>query len=149
MKPFNLEEALRGEKVVLRNGSQAYVLAKKPDDAINQWALIGCLCGHGQTLTWGLNGKEKPFEERENPFDILGMYQPKRETVTVTLTLPCPLKEWQPDCWFIDLNITGLTPEPSNKLKKTAITNKISYGNCFASKEDAQAWIDAMKNNRA
>nr|DAT32027.1 MAG TPA: hypothetical protein [Caudoviricetes sp.] len=71
---------------------------------------------------------------------------PKSDTITVTLPKPFKAKKGD-DFWFIseDLNcnqelkidcVLDSNGEPSN----------YKDGNCFRSKDDAQAWLDAMKN---
>lgn len=83
MKPFNLEEAVNGEPVVLRNGSKAYVLADLRD-LFNSNISIRCLVGVSSTkedsgvysgkMTWRYDGT---YYDRlgESDYDIVGMYE--------------------------------------------------------------------------
>ena len=69
--------------------------------------------------------------------------QPK----TITITLPCPLEKPQNGMWFIDeLRVEKSSYTDDNQ---DAINEDLLEAGCyFATKEDAQAWIDALKNNR-
>ncbi len=77
MKPFNLEEALAGRKVVLRNGDYAIVAAYNPN-ADKECALIGWY--DGESLSWFLEGNFSANGIGER-FDIVGM-APTIETRT-------------------------------------------------------------------
>lgn len=69
--------------------------------------------------------------------------EPSPKSNTITVTLPKPFKPKPNEkFWFIDK--VGANLQASCKIKSNhALT---SDGNYFASKADAQAWLDAMKN---
>jgi hypothetical protein len=75
MKPFNLEAALKGQKVVLRNGLTATVAAYNKDaDTLHQ--IIGWT-SDGYALSWSAKGQECR-EYDHNGDDIVGMAPIKR-----------------------------------------------------------------------
>lgn len=90
MKPFDLEKALAGEPVILRNGSKAFVLADLrdlfPKDTYFPRCLVGvyshndCHKAFYGTARWKPNGKY--FEHlKESSSDIVGMWcEPKLTT---------------------------------------------------------------------
>ena len=206
MKPFNLEKALAGEPVMLRNGNKAEIYFLVPDyythidgsntltpirglifdknnNVINLsagWTLDGycysdCLNNCDIVGMWEekeltqeeilekaynenlritfprallTNGYEVIAKTKHNSYIIrngsyivdscnlddvtFSIYQEKqKETETFTVTLPKPFKPKKGDTFFY-LTFDG--KEDS------------SNGNCFRTREDAQAWLDAMKN---
>lgn len=212
MKPFDLQEALNGAPVQLRNGQEAYVvgLSKVSPEDGNSY-IVG---EFGRNLcNWSKDGKY--WLKRESEFDIVGMleepeltseqvlekaYQeglrvrlddgfeypvigkarggsyllgderntyimwcedfgepeicledtaelsPKSDTITVTL--PKPFKAQKGDnFWFITEDL-----DSNQQLKIDVVLDSngdsANYkdGNCFRTFEDAQAWLDAMKN---
>lgn len=201
MKPFDLQEALNGAPVQLRNGQKAYVvgLSKVGAEDGNSY-IVG---EYGRNLcNWSKDGKY--WLKSESELDIVGMYEEPKLTSeqvlekayqenlpldaigkkafviaktkdgdyvmqcgednlyfascevewefykdhapksnTITVTLPKPFKpEPNEKFWFIDK--VGADLQVSCKIKSNhALT---SDGNYFASKADAQAWLDAMKS---
>lgn len=66
---------------------------------------------------------------------------PKSDTITVTL--PKPFKPKQGETYYsITPDGEGVDTMHANRLDHSSILN----GNCFRTFEDAQAWLDAMKN---
>ncbi|MHB9991730.1 pyruvate kinase [Pasteurella multocida] len=155
MKPFDLEKALAGEPVVLRNGSKAFIAKSIPTEHVKkEGELIGYLVEDSKfhsCATWTKDGKYNPYFS-SHIYDIIGMYEEPRPTVT--LTLPCPIQEPQEGMWFID-DINSENPigkseyTRNNHMHWMKLNHRNLYlGVYFASKEDAQAWLDAMKNAR-
>lgn len=146
-EPFDLNRALNGEPVMLRNGLKAYVKYVMPKEYKGSHSMKGYVIDDkwsdgAYTLSWHLNGKA--IEENCNHhLDIIGMYkEPKPQTNTVTLTLPCPLKEPRDEMWFIS---------PWEEVSKSSYDRNMSERDFkerpyFASKADAQAWVDTLKN---
>ncbi len=140
-EPFDLQRALAGEPVMLRNGSKANILKQIKD------TLIGYF-DECSPFSWGMNGDGDRAADSNH--DIIGMWKdPEPVSNTVTLTLPCPLKEPKDEMWFIKdngviLKSGYLERDPS----RTYNRDKLNAGFYFGSKEDAQAWLDAMKKNR-
>lgn len=201
MKPFDLQEALNGALVQLRNGQKAYVvgLSKVGAEDGNSY-IVGEY--ERNLCNWSKDGKY--WLNRESEWDIVGMYEepkltseqvlekayqenlpldaigkkafviaktkdgdyvmqcgednlyfashkiewefykdPVQKSDTITVTLPKPFKPKPNEkFWFIDK--VGADLQVSCKIKSNhALT---SDGNYFASKADAKAWLDAMKN---
>lgn len=154
MKPFDLEAALQGEPVQLRNGDKGIICYKVPNEYIY---------ANGDTVNYPLKGmvlSNKGFIadsnacwcedgrytidvhiEPEHPQDIIGMWE--EPTPTVTLTLPKPFKPKQDEIYY---SISDLYIKPEKNVARCLTAASIKNGNCFRKEEDAQAWIDAMKN---
>lgn len=210
MKPFDLQEALNGEPVMLKNGSKAFVKynllneVEKLEVRDAAYPLIGYRFDgiYINTTSWSLTGKsvhwrtieydiigmweepkltseqvlEKAYQENL-PLDAIGkkafviaktkdgdyvmqcgednLYFASRETEwefykdttqksdTITVTLPKPFKPKQGETYY------SITPDGEGVDTLHAIRldhGSILNGNCFRSKSDAQAWLDAMKN---
>ena len=206
MKPFDLQEALNGAPVQLRNGQKAYVvgLSKLCAEDGNSY-IVG---EYGRNLcNWSKDGKY--WLNRESEWDIVGMYEepeltseqvlekayqenlpldavgkkafviaktkdgeyvmqcgednlyfashktewefykdPEPKSNTITVTLPKPFKAQKGDnFWFITEDL-----DDNQQLKIDVIldsngdSKNYKDGNCFRTREDAQAWLDAMKN---
>ena len=89
MKPFNLEKALAGEPVVMRNGRKAYVLCDIrdlfPKDPRDKRCLIGVHATEGNNSEFGWISRWKisgQYYERiqESEYDIVGMYEEPKLT---------------------------------------------------------------------
>ncbi|MCT8721915.1 hypothetical protein KZ383_10685 [Glaesserella parasuis] len=150
-EPFNLDKALKGEPVMTREGNKAYIKYCLSEEDKNDFPLGGYIINSTISRTyhysWSLTGKAVEIE-CNHPQDIIGMWQ-DLEPNTVTLTLPCPLKEPQADMWFIG--------SKGNVAKSTYIEGRPDHtfwqesfnaGFYFGSEAEAQMWIDALKNNR-
>lgn len=137
-EPFDLEKALNGEPVMLRNGSKAIILEQVGD------TLIGYF-DECSPLAWKLNGYVSLYVNPDH--EIVGMWK-EPVSKTVTVTLPRPLKEPKEDMWFI--NTTGtVTRSTYNKTTSPVYWDEcFNAGFYFSSKEDAQAWLDTMRNSR-
>lgn len=162
-EPFNLERALNGEPVLLRNGLKAEILKAldKPDAKGFQYFGLSLQTQNGETWyheqAWNKNFKGSILlNDTLTNYDIVGMWQePKRPTVT--LTLPCPLKSLDGvDTAYLavieadkgkdaELIIYEFSKENFHEKR---IQEQLILGNLFASKEDAKAWELAKQNNR-
>lgn len=151
MKAFDLEKALAGEPVKLRNGIKAYIKFDLHKEAIISYNPLYQLNGYTVDKdnnflyieNWLGNGNFHA-DGRISNYDIVGMWEEPRPRVQ--LDLPYPLKEWQPDCYYVDYN---WEIKKTNHKQKNIFTEFNSvFGLYFASEKDAQEWIDAMKNNR-
>lgn len=91
MKKFDLEKALAGEPVVLRDGSKAFVKFEVPKELReNNFAdIVGFRIRGNEFIVkeWDIDGVARSSCGYE---DIVGMWEEPRPTVT--LTLPCPIK---------------------------------------------------------
>lgn len=153
MKPFNKAEALKGAPVVLRNGAKAFVKFEIPaDQLINsdiKEALYGYIVGPlniaETTFSWKENGRA--WLSTENELDIVGMWEEPRKQATITFPAPLnkPIK--------IGSEYFSITPEfevikfefNGNRFDMIAL----ECGFMFATRRDAQAFLDAMKAARA
>ena len=126
-EPFDLERALAGE-LVKYSDKPCYVY---------QSNVTG--------LFW-VEAQDGSFVDNDTPFEDVaeqGMWkEPEAEPKTVTLTLPRPLKEPRDKVWYI--NTFGEVLPARESIKSV-----LNAGRYFGSEEDAQAWVDAMRNSRA
>ena len=156
MKPFNLEAALQGEPVQLRNGCKAIVYYKIPkeftydSDTSTPYPLRGLTFNIKGNLSdsscyWCEDGKCHP--NSENPKDIIGMWE--EPTPTVTLTLPKPFKPKKGEQYFTIVAKSiyqSLSVGDTCNFGTPTDNDLINQGNAFKKEEDAQAWIDAMRD---
>lgn len=87
MKPFDLEAALAGAPVVLRNGCKAYVLA---DTArLNNFKSIYCdeyplvVIVAGGSINMHMRDGSYYNEKPDNPKDIIGMWSDPPKTIRI------------------------------------------------------------------
>ena len=81
MKPFNLDDALAGKPVKLRNGSKAYVFGRIPDGIKTDYPLRGFIVklkptgelDDGYAARWTLAGDN--YANTESLKDIIGMWE--------------------------------------------------------------------------
>ena len=86
MKPFNLNDALVGAPVILRNGTKAYVLGLVPDGIKTHYPLRGIVVGLnpagelavGKAARWTLSGKNY-LHTSPHPTDIVGLWEEEEE----------------------------------------------------------------------
>lgn len=149
MKPFNLKEALAGQPVITRKGDKAFILNNlndlKDKGFTPTYPLVGIIQNKTEVFCWTLEGRISLHTD-EALGDIVGMWEEPR--ATVTLTLPCPLKEPREGMYRLseDLIIKSSykIERPNGTYSKKAMDN----GLYFATESDAQAWVDALKNSR-
>ncbi|HDR1061682.1 pyruvate kinase [Pasteurella multocida] len=146
MKKFDLEKALAGEPVVLRNGSKAFVkfVIEKPMYIDSK--LVGYFIdeqGRGGEVAWIEDGRQDRHEDSD--FDIVGMWEEPRPTVT--LTLPAPIKTAHHNQEVFKRGNSTIIRFyfDANRDKHRKM---LESGSLFYSEEDAQAWLDALKNAR-
>ncbi|HEH9658844.1 TPA: pyruvate kinase [Pasteurella multocida] len=150
MKEFDLEKALAGEPVVLRNGDKAFVKFVLENPLFEDDQVVGFHIdseGKEEVTSWGNNGVHIP--NTNSIYDIIGMWEEPRPTVT--LTLPCPLKAVMAGQKVFYLDLDKQYEQVCSFLFRTDSTyhfNLLKNGGIFSTEEDAQAWFDAMKNAR-
>ncbi|MDD0824604.1 hypothetical protein PTQ27_09055 [Mannheimia sp. AT1] len=128
MKPFNLEEALSG-KLVNFKGYKCYIYARR--NSKNTYIVEST----SDYSVWN-----PVYLEELEEYTMWGEPRP-----TVTLTLPCPLKEPQYEMWYMDITYRQVIKYVYNENLSQETFDLCIY---FGSKEDAQAWLDAMRDNR-
>lgn len=152
MKPFNLEEALAGETVKLKNGLKAYVIKKLDSPEIGMHELIGFYeteRKRQQSVSWFYDGT------RCDDFAITGMWEkpkPKRfingievpEPVTLDMLRDVGGKYY----WIVDfLNEENVTYLYFN-INKDIDIKLILKGLVFETKEGAEAMAKALFNSK-
>lgn len=150
MKPFDLEKALAGEPVRLRDGSKAIIYYCVPDEfkidedgTLDSFPVKGMIFDEEgyilkSTVSWRKNGKYRSSEASE---DIIGMW----EDVIDPRNLPKPFepKENEPYFYICGYNVYNLTRFHSCSQFDS---NNAKCGQCFRTKEDAKKWIEFMKS---
>lgn len=149
MKPFNLEAALQGEPVQLRSGCKAIILYRVPDvyRYNDGTTILFPLKGIYFTPDGGVSNSDSSWRDDgaysdncESERDILGMWEEPTPTATFTLPKPfCPKKG--EEYYFIKMNGFG-----SLYVDKKVRESVVFEYNAFKKEEDAQAWIDAMRD---
>ncbi|MFC1186450.1 pyruvate kinase [Pasteurella multocida] len=148
MKAFDLEKALAGEPVVLRNGYKAFIAKSIPTEHVKkEGELIGYLVEDSKfhsCATWTKDGKYNPCFS-SHIYDIIGMYEEPRPTVT--LTLPAPIKTAHHNQEVFKRGNSTIIRFyfDANRDKHRKM---LESGSLFYSEEDAQAWLDAMRDSR-
>lgn len=133
MKPFDLEKALAGEPISF-NEEKCYVHASKSSEGYFLLEFVNT----GKVRMVKMSHLERYGQEWKEP------------RPTVTLTLPCPLKEPQPNMWYITsiFTVTQSTYSENSDKERTVSNWILEKGLYFATKEDAQIWLDTLQNNR-
>ena len=144
MKPFDLEEALQGKPVQLRNGNKAFIQTDLRKlgllESITPYVIKGIsVASDGadwHEYSWTANGQSlEGYIDRDS--DIIGMYE--EPTPTITVTLPIPFKPKVGEQYFYIGGLNSMVSE--GNFEKLVV----SAGFCFRTEEDAQAWLDTMK----
>ena len=150
MKEFDLEAALNGEPVMLRNGCKGVVYYKIPkeyvfsDGSNSAFPLKGLIFDEDgfikdSSYFWTDNGLCN--HESYHPHDIIGMWEEPKISIE---DLPKPFKPRNGDSYYY---ICGRAIEYVYKYAEISPFNRLSSenGQCFRTKEDAQKWLDFMK----
>ena len=148
MKAFNLEAALNGEPVMLRNGKKAIIYYCTPaefkfDENIpDSFPLKGMVFDYGYlddpSVSWRCNGS---FRCSEDAWDIIGMWEEPKISIE---DLPKPFKPQETESYYyINGGCIGYRNEYrySNLFDRYAAEN----GNCFSTRECAEMWLKLMK----
>ena len=154
MKPFDLEKALAGEPVRLRDGSKAIIYYCVPDEfkidedgTLDSFPVKGMIFDEEgyilkSTVSWRKNGKFRSLEASE---DIIGMW----EDVIDLKDLPKSFTPKKGEIYYY------IHPHETNfylDVYETTCSNcrfdeiLSDTGNCFRTRKDAQKWIDFMEN---
>lgn len=149
MKEFNLDAALNGEPVRLRDGRKAIIYHRVPDIYTHKngvkvtYPVVGMTFNTDGTVdnpcaAWMANGR---FTSGWCGKDIVGMYEEPKINIE---DLPKPFKPKEDDEYFY-IN-GGIIEYESEFWNSSDFDIKASKrGGCFRTKEDAQKWLDFMK----
>lgn len=148
IKPFDLQAALKGEPVMLRNGQKAFVRHHETEQPTGScwelWGIGNRKDGSTMFLQWSTGGRYD-MDYAVSDLDIIGMYQ--KTHIVNGFEVPAPETE-EPDDYtkyyapnlFVDEMHSGLiwhrNSEWDNRL--------IRRGLLFLNKEDAIANTKAM-----
>ena len=149
MKEFNLEAALNGEPVMLRNGKKAIIYYCTPaefkfdeniPDSFPLKGMVFDLNGYldDPSVSWRCNGS---FRCSEDAWDIIGMWEEPKISIE---DLPKPFKPQETESYYyINGGCIGYRNEYrySNLFDRYAAEN----GNCFSTRECAEMWLKLMK----
>ncbi|HII3779277.1 TPA: pyruvate kinase [Pasteurella multocida] len=148
MKKFDLEKALAGEPVVLQNGYKAFIKFEVPSEyqTHRHSEIMGFFIDNNncaKRISWNREGKYN--STLNDGFNIVGMYEEPRPTVT--LTLPAPIKTAHHNQEVFKRGNSTIIRFyfDANRDKHRKM---LESGSLFYSEEDAQAWLDALKNAR-
>lgn len=152
MKEFNLDAALNGEPVMLRNGKKAYIGHKTPDNYVSDNGKEIKFPLHGYIIKayniievpymfWNINGRAYK-DGVDNASDIVGMWEEPKISVE---DLPKPFKPKNDEPYFY---INGGTIEYEGEfwISSSFDIKASERGNCFRTEEDAKKWLDFMKS---
>lgn len=145
MKPFDLEKALTGEPVKLRDGRKAFVKYSMPDDYKGLYPLRGYIIDKNSNFgscdaVWTKDGNGHIGTYVASNIDIISMWEEPRPRVQ--LDLPAPLKVPQVGVWYEV--IKSIFTEKEDDSGPYVLDTRLY----FATKEDADEWINAMKGAR-
>lgn len=148
MKEFNLDSALNGEPVMLRNGGKAVVKynllneVEKLEVRDTVYPLIGYRFDgiYINTTSWNLTGKSVHCATLE--YDIIGMWEEPKISIE---DLPKTFKPKYGEPYFY---IYGGVIECESEFWDTNSFDiaAAERGGCFRTKEDARKWLDFMKS---
>ena len=145
MKEFNLDAALNGEPVMLRNGEKAYVFKNIQDTHILDfkvdYPLIGMRHNHAPVQTWSLDGRISLVSDYSNG-DIIGMWE---ETKISIEDLPKPFKPKSGDKYYY-INEDGISIVRCYDEDDDSDVGMAENAQCYRTREDAQKWLDFMKS---
>lgn len=150
-EPFNLERALQGEPVKLRNGHKAFVKFQVPAEYSDvNYPLIGYQIYNDNSIGhrhWTITGSCNMENDSQANFDIVGMWSEPKEQLN--LLPPKALKEPTEGMWFLDLNREEIYQSSYTKEEPNSINSKaFNLGMYFDSEEKAKAMLYFLKNNK-
>ena len=151
MKEFDLEAALNGEPVMLRNGCKAivyYIIPEEytfPNGMNSIYPLRGLIFNKDGFIEdsfyfWLKDGRCHRECYKSN--DIIGMWEEPKISIE---DLPKPFYPKECSEYFYILD--GKVTYNSNYYERNIVSQqKAINGQCFRTKEDAQKWLDFMKS---
>lgn len=151
MKEFNLEQALKGEYVVLRNGNKALILNQLPNDLKYASGTNLSYCLHGlvfnkegevvrTSVEWTKSGKYSTMCDTE--LDIVGMFEEPPERITLE-NLPKPFIPNVGEKYYFIFWEGGIGCEEFEGSPYDYDAAK--SGGCFRTESDALEWERALQ----
>ena len=148
MKEFNLEAALNGEPVMLRNGQKAIIyycvhdnfkFDEKTPDTFPLKGMVFDEEGYldDSSVTWRRSGR---FRYSEDEWDIVGMWKEPKKQISIE-DLPKPFKPEEKELYYYINN--GCVCR--NSFWSGSDENLAKNAQCFKTREDAKKWLDFMK----
>ena len=142
MKKFNLEAALNGEPVELRDGRKAFIFKNIMDTSVlgykPDYPLIGMVQDNSMVHTWTLDGRILMSNDCSNG-DIVGMWEEPKISIE---DLPKPFKPKKDEEYFY----LGCKTVYSKRYCDDFDHDLSEGGQCFRTEQDAQKWLDFMKS---
>ncbi|MGC6378175.1 pyruvate kinase [Bisgaard Taxon 45] len=142
MKGFDLERALAGEPVRLRNGDKAFVKFKVDNPEYTYEVLSGFSIDEDNMcslISWNEYGY---YTTTANPLDIVEMWNDN----IVKVDLPRPLKTAERNQRVYFITAKGISSLVYQNTANNALM--LEDARFFATREDAQAWEDLAKHVR-
>ena len=146
MKEFNLDAALNGEPVMLRNGEKAYIFKNIQDTHILDfkvdYPLIGMMHNHAPVQTWSLDGRISLVSDYSNG-DIIGMWEEPKKQISIE-DLPKPFKPKDGELFYY-IYCGKIYCDHEYSESSPSYKSFSQNGQCYRTEEDAQKWLDFMK----
>lgn len=148
MRPFNLEEALAGKPCVNSKGDKVVIFADVSNLLKTGTPIYGVVypkVGMNYVENYSKTGQCSGFQS-----PLVGMWKEKQPEVDVGV-LPAPLLEVDDGerVWgWMNYDGSFRTIEFTFEHRSESHKAELGGGNVFATEEDAQAWLDAMKGAR-
>ena len=148
MKEFDLEAALNGKPVMLRNGIKAVVKynllneVEKLEVRDAEYPLIGYRFDgiYINTTSWSLTGKSVHWATME--CDIIGMWEEPKISIE---DLPKPFYPEKSNSYFY-ISDGKVAYNPYHSKRSESSMQIARNGQSFRTREDAQKWLDFMKS---
>ena len=151
MKEFNLDEALNGKPVKLRNGNKAFICYKLSRD-FKYWDgspinfnICGYILNFNGDITmlntaWKEDGKWT-MDETKSDRDIIAMWEEPKISIE---DLPRPFIPQDNEPYYYIHN--GKVKHEKEYWESDVLERKFAKnGQCFRTEQDAQKWLDFMK----
>ncbi|WP_143531055.1 hypothetical protein [Rodentibacter ratti] len=149
-EPFNLERALAGEPVLLRNNLKAFVLhdIRPLINIVEYYPIIG-VDEQGTLMRWNHKG-QYPLQNNQGYLDIVGMWKEPEPVKSSADNLPKPIRELGDlkECWSIVMDFNTLRPLHRIMGDKwgEGIKGELKNGLIYATEEDCQAVCNWLMN---
>lgn len=152
MKEFNLDAALNGEPVKLRNGNKAFICYKLSRD-FKYWdgsPINFNICGYILNFNgdiamlntaWKEDGKWT-MDETKSDRDIIAMWEEPKISIE---DLPKPFKPEKSNSYFY-ISDGKVAYNPYHSKHSESSVQIARNGQSFRTRKDAQKWLDFMKS---